>query len=345
MTQFTRELLAVEREGIDLRAGVLGLLVLTAFAAAIALVGPVAMAAAVGALVVLSTDPPPAGRAWTIALMPLIISGAVLTFLAVWLDGNAIAGALLGGIVGLAATLQAGRSTKAGARGLIATIWVILGLTLYDSGVTPLEYSLAFVAGAAVGTLAALSRARSGPPEGAGADDVEGHVTGATIPSFGALLKSPLGLLAVLRGIGIGVAIWVGFMWFPSHPAWVAITALIVIRPPTHQAVLVGLQRSLGTCVGVIGAVALAGIVGETTAGLVVLFLATAFLMMSVREVNYALFAMLAAALVVFLERILQGNAAETAFDRFAATVTGVAIAFVILGLVDVFRRARRSDG
>ena len=125
----------------------------------------------------------------------------------------------------------------------------------------------------------------------------------------------------------------------------IAITSLIVIRPPTRKAVVVGLQRSLGTGIGVIAAVALAGIAGRADVVLVVLFLATAFLMMSVREVNYALFAMLAAALVVFLQRIVQGDAAETAYERLAATVIGVLIAFVVLGLVDAFGRTRRATG
>lgn len=345
MNGFARELLAIERSGFNARAGVLGIAVLGVFALAMIFVGPVAMAAAIGALVVLSADPPPPGRAWAVALLPPLVGGAALTFLSVSIGGNAVAGAVIGGIVALAATLQAGRGKKAGARGLIATMWVILAMTLYDSGVTALEYTVAFAVGGGAGAVVTWLRTRSDSPEGTGSDDLEAGSGAAPAPYLETQLLSPLGVLAVLRGIGIGLGIWIGFTYFPDHAAWVAITSVIVIRPPTHQAVVVGLQRSLGTGVGVIVAVALAGVVGQSSVGLAILFLATAFFMMSVREVNYALFAMLGAALVVFLQRIVQGGVAETALERLEATVIGVLVAFVVLAFVDAFDRRRRAAG
>ena len=132
-------------------------------------------------------------------------------------------------------------------------------LTLYDSGVTALAYSLAFAVGGAAGGLVTWLRSRPRPP---------------------------------------------------VRPWWS------------------GSSESLGTGVGVTAAVALAGIVGQSTAGVAILFLATALLMMSAREVNDALFAMLAAALA-----------------RLAATVIGVVIAFVVLGLVDAAARTKRATG
>jgi len=116
------------------------------------------------------------------------------------------------------------------------------------------------------------------------------------------------------------------------------------MRPPTHQAVVVGLQRSLGTGVGVILAVAVAGVIGQNTPGLVILFLASAFLMMAVREVNYALFAMFVTAVVVYSQRILGADAAESGSDRLVETILGVAIALVVLGLTESLSRARRSS-
>lgn len=99
----------------------------------------------------LSTDPPPAGRPWATALLPLLVGDAVLTFIAVWIEGQAVPAAILVGVVGTAATLQGGRSRKAGIRGLITTVWIILALTLLDTGVGPLEYSVAFAIAAADG--------------------------------------------------------------------------------------------------------------------------------------------------------------------------------------------------
>jgi hypothetical protein len=341
MTSFAQELVAVDRERLDLRAGLLGLAVLAVFGVAIALVGPVAMAAAMGALVVLATDPPPAGRSWATALLPLVVGGAVLTFVAVSIGAQAVPAALLVGVVGIVATLHGGRSRNAGIRGLVATLWIILALTLYATGVGALEYAVAFAVGGAVGAGVALARAPSGSAEGTGTDDVEAGTTATPPSTLGALLASPLGLFAVLRGIGLAVAVLLGFTLFPAHPAWLAISSLIVMRPPTRNALVVGMQRSLGTGLGVIAAVALAGAIGENTPGLVILFLASAFLMMAVREVNYALFAMFVTAVVVYSQRILGADAAESGGDRLAETVLGVAIAFVVLGLTEVIVRRR----
>ena len=123
-----------------------------------------------------------------------------------------------------------------------------------------------------------------------------------------------------------------------------AITAVLVMRPPTtRRALAVGLQRSLGTGIGVIIAVALADVVGESTPALVILLLASAFGMMAVREVNYALFAMLVTTLVVYTQRILGADATESARDRLAETILGVTIAFVVLGLTEALSRARKQ--
>ena len=174
MASFAQELVTVQRERLDLKAGLVGLVVLSVFGVAIALVGPVVMAAAIGALVLLSTDPPPAGRSWATALLPLIVGGAVVTFIAVSIGDQAVRAALLVGAVGVVATLLAGRSRKAGTRGLIATLWIILALTLGHTGVGALDYAVAFAVGAAVGAGVARSRARSRARAGAGAGSTEG---------------------------------------------------------------------------------------------------------------------------------------------------------------------------
>jgi hypothetical protein len=298
------------------------------------------LAAVIGALVVLSAEPPPAGRSWAVALLPLVVAGSVLTFIAVWIDGAPIPSALLAGAVGAAASLHAGRSRRAGVRGLIAVLWIIIALTLSATGVGALAYSVAFLIGAAAGAGVALLRAGKAEAQDGADDDIEGEEIGDDSATLRTLLTGPLGAFAALRGGGLAVAVLVGFTWFPSHPAWVAITAVLVMRPPTRQTLVVGVQRSLGTGVGVVVAVALAGVVGENTPGLVLLLLASAFGMMAVREVNYALFAMLVTSLVVYTQRILGADAAESGRDRFVETILGVAIAFVVLALTEARARA-----
>lgn len=84
-------------------------------------------------------------------------------------------------------------------------------------------------------------------------------------------------------------------------------------------------------------------VVGENTPALVILLLASAFGMMAVREVNYAMFAMLVTMLVVYTQRILGADAAESGRDRLAETILGVAIASVVLGLTEALSRTRKQ--
>ena len=89
--------------------------------------------------------------------------------------------------------------------------------------------------------------------------------------------------------------------------------------------------------------VAVAGVVGENTTALIILFLASAFLAMAFREANYALFAVFVTALVVYSQRILGADAAESGQDRVIETVVGVAIAFIVLAVAEAMER--RSSG
>ena len=86
------------------------------------------MLAVIGALVVLSTEPPPHGRSWTTAVLPLVAGGAVLTSIAIAIGEHPIPAALLAGVVRVAATLPAGLSEKASIPSLIATLRIILPL-------------------------------------------------------------------------------------------------------------------------------------------------------------------------------------------------------------------------
>lgn len=221
-----------------------------------------------------------------------------------------------------------------------------MALTLFATGVGALAYAVGFAAGALAGAGVALARARPGSAEGTGADDADAPTISSASPTppaaFPALWASPLGGFAVLRGLGLAVAVLLGFTWFPAHPAWVALTTVLVMRPPTRQALAAGVQRALGTGAGVVIAVALADVVGQNTPALVVLLLASAFGMMAVREVNYALFAMLVTTLVVYTQRILGADAAESGRDRLAETILGV-IALAVVGLTEVLGWSRKE--
>ena len=63
----------------------------------------------------------------------------------------------------------------------------------------------------------ALVRARQDTAEGVDDDDADPGVTPSLVLSE--LLRSPLGKFALLRSLGLAIAVLVGFAFFPEHRA------------------------------------------------------------------------------------------------------------------------------
>jgi hypothetical protein len=330
------ELATIERGRIDLRAGAIGLGILAVVLAALGLIGAAAVAMAIGVLVVLVGPAPSSPSEW-IRGLAVVGLGAALTVVAVAVGADAVPAAAFAALVGAASTLEAGRGRGAAVRAFLMTIWLVLALALVDTGTSELAYAVAFAAGCGIGAVGVtIGTRRASGPGGTREPATEPP------PTFAALARSPLGLMAVLRGLGLGVAVLLGYAWFPEHSLWAAFTALIIIRPPTRRAVVVGLKRSIGTGAGVALAVLLAGLLGASTAAVAVLFLATAFLMMAIKETDYTIVSALVTALVVFGQRLVSLDAAEAGLERLLATLVGVAIAFVVLAAVEAAGRAHR---
>lgn len=329
------ELVTIERGRLDLRAGAIGLGILAVVLAGLGLIGAPAVAVAIGVVVVLVGPVPSSPSDW-IRGLTVVGLGAALTVVAVAVGAEAVPAAAFAALVGATSTLEAGRGRNAAVRSFLMTIWLVLALTLADSGTPGVVYAIALAAGSGMGALAlAIRTGRAG--RGDGTDGASGPV-----PTYAALARGPLGLMAALRGLGLGIAVLLGYAWFPEHPAWAAFTALIIIRPPTRRALVVGLKRSIGTGTGVVLAVLLASLAGESTVVVAVLFLATAFLMMALRDADYAVVSVLVTALIVFGQRLVRTDAAEAGLDRFLATLVGVAIAFAVLATVEAVARTRQ---
>lgn len=330
------ELVTVERGRLDLRAGAIGLGILAVVLAGLGLIGAPAFAVAIGVVVVLVGPVPTSPSDWIRGLTGVGL-GAALTVVAVSVGAEAVPSAAFAALVGAASTLAAGRGHGPAVRAFLMTIWLVLALTLADSGTPGVVYAIALAAGCGIGALALALRTGRGD----GADGAPG-TTPEPVPTLAVLARGPLGLMAALRGLGVGIAVLLGYAWFPEHPAWAAFTALIIIRPPTRRAVVVGLKRSIGTGTGVVLAVLLASLAGESTVVVAVLFLVTAFLMMALRDADYAVVSVLVTALIVFGQRLVRTDAAEAGLDRFLATLVGVAIAFAVLATVEAAARTRQ---
>jgi hypothetical protein len=338
------DVIAMDRSAVNVRAGLSGLIAIVILLFAVVLVGDVAMAAVIGAMVLLSMDPPRPGRSWTIDVLSLIVGGAVLTLLAASVGGQAVPAALVVAFAAWATLIFPEWRGTSPISGVILTLWIVLALAQSGSGSSALEYAIWFALGGGLGAAVAWFRQRSesATRTAAVSSEPEDEEPDPKPPaSFKTILTGPVGIVALLRAAGLGVAVLLGYALFEEHTTWAAISVVIVVRLPTRSAVFVGVQRSLGTAVGVVIAVVLASLVGGTTLALFALFLGTAFLMMALKEVNYSLFAMLLTALIVFAQRILSADALDAGLERLLATLLGVVISFVVLGLIEASDRRR----
>jgi hypothetical protein len=339
-----RDVIALDRSAVNVRAGIIGLLAIILLLLAILLVGDVAMAAVIGAMALLAMDPPRPKRSWIIDVLSLIVGGAVLTLLAVTVGDQAVPAALVVAFAAWATLVLPEWRGTSPISGVILTLWIVLALDQNGSGSGALEYAVSFALGGTFGAAVAWYRQRSTNASSASAtsSSTDDGQPGPEHPaSLKSVLTGPIGIVALLRAAGLGVAVLLGYALFEDHTTWAAISVVIVVRLPARDAVFIGVQRSLGTAAGVVIAVILASLLGGTTLALFVLFLGTAFLMLALKEVNYSLFAMLLTALIVLTQRILSADALDAGLERLLATILGVVISFVVLGLIEATNRRR----
>jgi uncharacterized membrane protein YccC len=112
-----------------------------------------------------------------------------------------------------------------------------------------------------------------------------------------------------------------------SHGYWIALTALIVLRPDFTTTATRGLSRIAGTILGAGLATVLVAAVRPDTSGLAVMFGVASFLAFVMVRVNYALFSVCVTGYVVFLLAFAALPAYSTAGQRVESTLIGGALA------------------
>jgi uncharacterized membrane protein YccC len=112
-----------------------------------------------------------------------------------------------------------------------------------------------------------------------------------------------------------------------DHGYWIALTALIVLRPDFNQTLVRGLSRIGGTIVGAGLSTLLVAAVKPDHVGLAVMFACAVMLAFIFVRVNYAVFSICVTSYVVFLLSFAALPAPSTAADRVVATLIGGALA------------------
>ena len=310
----------------NLRGGLTAVGVVVGVIVVLSLFGTLGIAVGIAALFVMIADEPGSLRGRLFAVASLTVGGSLLAFAGAWAGTSQplVAGVLMAVIVYLA-TVAAALGKPAAVRGLLMSIWVILALALSGTVDAPVELALAFLVG---GVLAGVGVWISGsihPSPYSGAEKPP------LISTLVAELWTPLGQFALIRGLSVGLATYLGSVLFPDFPIWIAVSVLVILREERGATIQIGLLRTAGTLLGVVAASAILVVIGDSQTAVSAAFLLSGFAMIAFQKVNYAVFTLFLTAMLVFGLHVTGDDASAGGIARFIATLLGAAIAFIAI--------------
>ena len=320
--------LALDLEQASLRKGAVGLLVVVLALVFIALFGTVGMTAGVAALFVMAADSPGAPAARVRGVLTMTVGGALIAGVAVWAGtGEIWVATLLTFVIAGVGTLAAGFGSGAATKGLLLSLWAVVALSFSGDADSGLQVAGAYLVGGLVAAaiLWGQSRVRSAEAAPVGQPD--------SVPTIAEVVRSRLGLFALVRATAVGLATFLGIELFPDHAIWPALTVLLVLRPKVGETLEKGVLRTVGTLVGVVVAGAVVALADGSDALVIVAFLVSAFAMTALKDVNYWVFVLFLTAVLVLMQELLGADANAAGADRLLATLLGSGIAFVGLGI------------
>ena len=249
------------------------------------------------------------------------VVGAAIAYAAVWAGVEHVwVAALLTFGITVVATLAAGYGHAAAIRGLLLSLWAVIALSFAGGDEPALEFSAAYLLGGVAAAAIMLVKTRL--PGDVGRADAAAPPQSAP-RALAEIVRSKLGVFALVRAVAVGLATVLGIEFFPDHPIWPALTVLIVLRAQPGEAFSIGALRTLGTLAGVLAAEAVISVANGASSVVVAAFLAAAFLMLALQKVNYAVFALFLTMVLVLSQELLGAAAAAAASDRFLATLLG----------------------
>lgn len=323
------EVVEVDLDQLDLRSGLVGLFTLTVALALVAVFGPAGMAAGIAALFVIAGAEGEASESFGEHAL-FLVAGTAVTLAVGYAAESPVAATVALGVVAWTSTLAPLRGPVAAGHGAHLLMWAVLTVGIVDSEASAAPMAAAFAIGGALalgGLWLANRIPDEHPPRSESVDmDVES-----------------VRVAAAVRGVGTGLCVALGYWWFPDHAAWAALTFVLVLRPPRQAAIVTGVGRTLGTVAGVLVGMAIAGLLGASTAGLLIAFALCAFGMLATTGVNYAVSTTFTTALLLIAQRVFQEDLYAAGWQRLAATGLGVAVAFAAIAVIGL--TGRWSDG
>ena len=331
-----REVFKLDLTQLNLRSAITGTIALGITIVFLGIFGTVVMAAGLAAIFVIAGGPSDTKKP-DLASFLLVIGGSLLTFVVSLSAASTIAATITISLVTFLATLLALWGKRYGIMGVFGVLWAVLALTLGTTPQLAASMALAFAIGGGVAMLAmwisSLIPATDLPHDDASVEDasvedasVEDSPESQT-PSDAA--RRAIIRFAIIRALAVGACVFLGYELFPAHPAWAALTFVIVIRPPAHQTAVTGVARTIGTLLGVVIAILILQIDPGNIAIQVSAFVVAGFGMVATNKVNYVVSTLFTTTLIMLSQALLQEQVEAAAWERILATLIGVGIAFL----------------
>ena len=140
-------------------------------------------------------------------------------------------------------------------------------------------------------------------------------------------LHSPFGRHAVRLGVTLALAVAIGERLPALRGYWIALTAVIILRPDFTSTFSRGFARIGGTVVGVLASTAIVLLVPDTPHVSLALAILFATLGYAVFQINYAVYSLCITAYVVFIISLTGSPERSAILNRLIATSIGSALA------------------
>ena len=146
--------------------------------------------------------------------------------------------------------------------------------------------------------------------------------------------------MACAAAISCAVAALIG----TPHAAWIAMTAIVVLRPDIASTSIRTLSRAGGTFVGACLVLAIVLLIGQSTTALLVVGAVLACFAFGLMLVNYAYWVALILGVLIMLEAAVSSEPEKAAFERVVDVLIGCLIALGVSWVIPVWRTPSVPD-
>ncbi|WP_040491180.1 FUSC family protein [Ilumatobacter nonamiensis] len=332
-----QHLLAIDHSKLNLGLAAYAIVGVLVAVAIEALVGVGALQVGIAAVLVVMVGRDGNFRMRMVHMGIVTLVGGAFGFLSYVTAETAWQAALVLAAVTYLTGLAYGLGSAAGRAGYLVLLWAITVLIGESRAEDPPITAAAFLLGGVVAMIlvaavSAIGRSQDHVVPVPAEDESEPP---STRPNLSALVRSGIGIYCVVRAILVAVAVVVGYRITTDglDPYWISIVVLIVFLPDTHQTVLKGTQRGIGTLVGAVVATLILEVTGSD--GLVVvLMLVSSFGAVAFYSANYMIYAFFLTNAVLIYYWFDTDEQLSGPPTRLLATLIGLALAFVGIGLM-----------